>query len=119
MEHPSGMAFEPGAHLGMFVRGVVVGNGVDQLACGHGALDSVEEADELLMAMLGHATAEHRAIANIEGGGQGCHTVALIIVGHCAAFARLERQPGWVRSSAWNGLFSSIDSTTVCIGGSM
>ena len=33
----------------MFVGRVVVGNGVDQLACGHGALDGNEEADELLM----------------------------------------------------------------------
>jgi hypothetical protein len=27
-------------------------------------------------------------------------------------------RPGWVRSSAWIWLFSSIDSTTACAGGS-
>jgi hypothetical protein len=34
VEHPSWMAFEPGAHLGIFVGRVVVGNGVDQLPAG-------------------------------------------------------------------------------------
>ena len=45
------------------------------------------------MAMLGHAAAEHRAVANIEGGEQGGDTIAFVIVGHGPAFARLERQP--------------------------
>ena len=77
----------------MFVGRVVVGDGMDQLACGHGALDSIEEADELLVAVLGHAAAQHGAVANIEGGEQSRHAIALMIVGHGAASARLERQP--------------------------
>ena len=71
VEHPSRMALEPSAHFGMFVGSVVVRDRMDQLACGHGTFDGVEEADELLMTMLGHAAAEHRAIANIERGKQG------------------------------------------------
>ena len=45
------------------------------------------------MTMLGHAAAEHRAVANIEGGEHGGDAVAFVIVGHGPAFARLERQP--------------------------
>jgi len=45
------MAGEPGADLWMLVRGVIVEDGVDQLAGRHFRLDGIEEADELLMAM--------------------------------------------------------------------
>jgi hypothetical protein len=54
------MAFQPGAHFGMLVRGVVVPRW-------HGAagparparVDGIEEADELLMPVLLHAASEH------------------------------------------------------------
>ena len=45
------VAFEPGAHLGVLVRGVVVEDDVDGLARGNLGVDGIEEADELLMAM--------------------------------------------------------------------
>ena len=53
VERPARMVGEPGLHLGMLVCGIVVEDGVDQLAGRDGALDGVEEADELLMAMRG------------------------------------------------------------------
>ena len=48
----------------MLVASVVVSDGVDQFARRNGALDGIEEADELLMAMLGHAAAQHGAVAH-------------------------------------------------------
>ena len=50
------MPFEPGAHLGMLVRGVVVDDQM-QVELGRGlAVDLVEEADELLMPVAGSCT---------------------------------------------------------------
>ena len=46
---PAGMPGEPGFDLGVGMRGAVVDNGMDQLAGRDRALDSIEEADELLL----------------------------------------------------------------------
>ncbi len=42
--------------IGMFVRGVIVDDGVNELAAWHGAVHGGEKSDELLMPMLVHAT---------------------------------------------------------------
>ena len=65
VEHPARVALQPGADLGVLVGCVVVGDGVDQLAGRDGTLDGVEKADELLMAVLGHAAAQHRAVLQL------------------------------------------------------
>ena len=52
MEDPARMIRQPFPDLGMLVGGVVVDDGVDDLAGRDGALDGVEETDEFLMAML-------------------------------------------------------------------
>ena len=78
----------------MLVGGIVVGDGVDQLSRGHGALDRVEEADELLVPVLRHAAAQYGAVPDIERGEQGGDVVALVIMGHGAAFAGFEWEPG-------------------------
>ena len=54
------MAVQPGFDLRVLVRGVVVEHDVDQLAGGHVALDPIEEADELLVAVALHALPDHR-----------------------------------------------------------
>ena len=54
VEGPAGMAVEPCADLRVLVGGVVVEDGVDVAVGRHRALDGVEEADELLVAMPGH-----------------------------------------------------------------
>ena len=51
------MAGELGADLVLLVRGVVVEDDVDGLVRRHLALDAVEEADELLMAVALHVLA--------------------------------------------------------------
>src|SRR4249920_1528280 len=117
MEDPSRMIGEPLLDLGMLVGGVVVGDGMDDLAGPDSALDGVEELDELLVGMARHAAADDRPVEDVEGGEQGGCAVALIIVGHGAAFAGFIGRPGWVRSSAWICDFSSIETTTAWAGG--
>jgi hypothetical protein len=67
-------------HLGMFMGGIVVEHGVDDLAGGHLAFDSIEEADEFEVAVALHAAADHRLVEHAEGGEQGGGAVPLVIV---------------------------------------
>ena len=71
------MAREPLSHLGLLVGAVVVEHDVDQLAGGHGALEGIEEADELLMAMARHALPDDRAVEHVERREQRGRAVAL------------------------------------------
>ena len=59
MKDPTGMLGEPFLNLGVFVGSVVVGDGVDDLASGHDPFHAVEELDEFLMSMAGHAAANN------------------------------------------------------------
>src|SRR5690349_8610716 len=65
---------------------------MDQLAHRHLALDSVEEADELLMPVALHATSDHSASQHVKGGEQGGCAVTFVVVGHGAAPTALKRQ---------------------------
>ena len=76
----------------MLVGGVVVEDHVDHLARRHRPFDRVQEAQELLVAMTRHAAADDRAVEHVEGGEQRGRAVALVVVGHRAGLARLERQ---------------------------
>ena len=51
VERPAGMSAQPFDHLGVLVGGVIVEDGVNRLASRDLALDGVEEADELLVAI--------------------------------------------------------------------
>ena len=102
MEDPTGMSLEPGHDLGMFMRAIVVEDDMDHLACRHLTFDGVEEADELLMPVLLHTPADHRAVENVESSEQRGGAVAFVIVGHRLAFAGLERQ-------AWLGAVECLD----------
>ncbi len=82
------------------------------------ALDSIEEADEFEMAVALHAAADHGAGEHAERGEQGGGAVPLIIMRHGLKRPGLIGSPGWVRSSAWIWLLSSIDSTTAWASGS-
>src|ERR1700689_4910770 len=94
MEDPARMIGEPLLDLGMLVGGVVVGDGMDNPAGPDSALDGVKELDELLVGVTGHAAADHGAVEDVEGGEQGGGAVALVVVGHGAAFAGLQGQAG-------------------------
>jgi hypothetical protein len=82
------MALEPGPHLGVLVSGVIVEDDVDELSGRHLRLDRIQEADELLMPVALHATADDLAFENIESGEEGGRAVAFVVVGHRAGAAR-------------------------------
>src|SRR5215207_8674487 len=88
------MPGEPSEHLGVFMNGVVVENDVDELARGYPSLNRIEEADELLVPVLLHATAEHGALEHVESGEERGRAVTLVVMGHGPTFAGLERQAG-------------------------
>lgn len=56
------MTRQPFPHRGMLVGGIAVEDRVDGLADGNGALDGVEETDELLMPVTLHVAADHRPV---------------------------------------------------------
>jgi transposase len=78
MEDPARVIGEPPRDLGMLVGGVVVGDGMDNPARPDSALDGVEELDELLVGVAGHAAADHGAVEDVEGGKQGGGAVTLV-----------------------------------------
>ena len=51
MERPARMIGQPFEDVGLFVGGIVVDDGVDDFSGRNSALDGIEEADELLVAM--------------------------------------------------------------------
>lgn len=66
MEGPARMSLQPCPDLGVFVGGIIVEHGMDELFGGNLALDGIEEADEFLVPMALHAAADHSAIEHIE-----------------------------------------------------
>ena len=83
---------EPLTHLRMLVGGVVVEDHVHELSGGHLRLNSIQEADELLVTMALHAPADHLAFEYVESSEQRRCAVALVVVGHRAGAALLHRQ---------------------------
>ena len=94
VEGPARMAGEPSPDLRVLVGGVVVEDGVDQLAGRDRGLDGVEEADELLVPVALHVAADDGAVEHVEGGEQRGGAVALVVVGHGAGAALLHGQAG-------------------------
>src|SRR3954453_2967409 len=73
-------ASEPGDDLRVFVGRVVVEDDVHGFGGRDGLLDSVEEADELLMPMALHTTADHLSVQHVERREQCRRAVALVVV---------------------------------------
>ena len=108
---------EPKLDLVMFVGGVVVEDQVEIEGFGRLLIDGAQEAQKLLMAVTPHALSDDRTGGDIKGGEQRSCSMPLVIMGHRAGPPLLDRQPGWVRSSAWTWLFSSTLSTMALSGG--
>src|SRR5271167_408709 len=94
VEGEARMAVEPLTHLRMLVDGVVVEDHVDKLSGRHLRLNSIQEADELLVPMALHTSADDLAFEHVEGSEQRRCSVTLVVVGHCAGTAFLHRQAG-------------------------
>ena len=93
MECEARVAIKPSADLGMFVRGVIIEDDMHRLVRWHAGIDGIEEADELLMAVLLHVAPDHGAIEDVERGEQRGRSVAFVIMGHRAEPPFFERQP--------------------------
>src|SRR2546426_6809304 len=86
------MTPQPRLHPRMFVGSVVVDDEVQVELGGSLAIDLLEKADELLMAVTSHAVADHLAVEHAERGEEGGRSVALVVVGSGSEPALLHRQ---------------------------
>ena len=101
MESEARVPVEPSRHLWMLVGSVVVEDHVHGLSSRHLRLNGIEEADELLVTMALHISANDLAFQYVEGCEQCRCAVALVVMGHCAGSAPLHRQ---ARLGAVDGL---------------
>ena len=108
MEGPAGMAGQPCAHLGMFVGGIVVDDGVDRLSLRHLRLDGIEEADELLMAVALHVVPDDGAVEDVEGGEQRGCAVTFVVM------RKPLKQSSLIPRRRENGSAPSSDSVRLC-----
>ena len=102
VEGPARMPLEPGKDLGVLVGRVVVEDHVDFLAGRDAALDLVEEADELLMAVALHVPADHGPVEHVQRREQRGRPIPLVVVRHAAGPALLHWQ-------AWLGAVQRLD----------
>lgn len=68
----SGMAFEPGLHLFMFVCGVVVHDQMDVQALWGLTVDEIKKLDPLLMVMLLHTGGDNPSLGHFDGRKKAC-----------------------------------------------
>ena len=94
MEGEARVPVEPLTHFRMLVGGVVVEDHVQDFFDRHLRLNGVQEADELLMTMALHTSANDLAFEDIESSEQRRCAVALVVVGHRPGTAFLHRQAG-------------------------
>ena len=88
------VAGEPLAHLGMLVDGVIVEDHVNELSGRHLRLNSIQKADELLVPVALHTSADDLAFEHVESSEKRRCAVALVVVGHRAGATFLHRQAG-------------------------
>src|SRR5512135_322921 len=108
---------QPGFHLGVLVRGVVVHHQV-QLDVGVGAGDLLEEGQELLVPVARLERRGHLPGGHLKSGEQGRRAVPDVVVDRRSIRCGWVGSTGAVRSRAWIWDFSSTDSTIVFSGGS-
>ena len=101
VESEARVPVEPSRHLRMLVGSVVVEDPVHGLSNRHLRLDGIEEADELLVTMALHTSANNLAFQYVECCEQCRCAAALVVMGHCAGSAPLHRQ---ARLGAVDGL---------------
>ena len=94
VEMEAGVVLEPSLDLGVLVRCVVVDDEMQIEQFWGVAVDGAQEAQEFLMAMAAHAFADDLARGDIERREQSRGSMALVVVGHRAGAALLQRQSG-------------------------
>ena len=88
------IALQPAFHRGVFVSGIVVHDQMDLLVLGGLVFKQAQEAQPFLVAVLGHAGSDHRAVERVERGEQGGCAVAFVVVGHGPAASLFQGQAG-------------------------
>ena len=83
---------EPGAHFGVFVRGVVVDDEVDIESRRDIGVDMLEKSKELLVAMPCASLREDSAIGDVEGCEQGRRAMPNVTVGNTLNIAEPKRE---------------------------
>jgi hypothetical protein len=106
-KHETLVPVEPFAFGEMLVGGVVIQGFPDPNL----RPDSVQEANELLMAMALHCAANHFAVESVQRPKQRSCSKPLesCVIALTSPF--FSGRPGWVRPSAWIWLFSSAERT--------
>ena len=94
MESEARVPGEPLTHLRMLVDGVIVEDHVNKFSGRHLRLDSIQEADELLVTMALHTSANDLAFEHVESSEQRRCSMALVVMGHRTGAAFLHRQAG-------------------------
>ena len=94
VEGEARVSVEPLTHLRMLVDGVVVEDHVHKLSGRHLSLNSIQEANELLVTMALHTSANDLSFEHVESSEQRRCSVALVVMGHRAGAAFLHRQAG-------------------------
>ena len=110
------VASEPLAHLRMLVDGVIVENYVNKLPGRHLSLNGIQEADELLVPMASHTSADDLAFEHVESSEQRRCAMTLVVVGHRTGDLFFIGRQGCVRSRAWICDFSSTERTMAWAG---
>src|SRR5215469_2766385 len=72
----AGMLCKPGIYRGMGVGAIVVQDEMDHESAGCAALDTLQKAQKLLMAMAWQAVSQHLSAQHVQGREQGCSSVA-------------------------------------------
>ena len=92
MESEARVAGEPLSYLRMLVGSIIVEDHVHGLSSRHLRLNGIEEANELLVTMALHTSANNLAFQHVESCEQRRCAVALVVMGHGAGSASLHRQ---------------------------
>ena len=118
MEGKARVPVQPLTHLWMLVGGVIVEDHVYVFFDRHLRLNGVQEADELLVTMALHTSANDLAFEDIESSEQRRCAMTLVVVGHRAGSAFLHRQAGLGAVQRRICDFSSTERTMAWAGGS-
>ena len=86
------MAVEPCPNLWVLVYGIVIKDDVDGFVRWNLGVDHVQKADEFLVPVALHIAPDNGPVEDIQGGKEGCGSIAFVVVGHGAQTSFFHRQ---------------------------